>query len=173
MAKVYLSLGSNIDRERYICAALDALSEQFGDLAISSVYESEAVGFEGENFLNLVVAIESELSVPQLNQIMRGIEHDNDRSREGPKFSSRTLDIDILLYDDLVGQFDGVVLPRDEVHKNAFVLLPLRELAPAEIHPTLKRSYQDIWQAYDKKKQPLWTVDFTWRGQELSRAENS
>lgn len=169
MAKVYLSLGSNIDRERYICAALDALTEHFGELEISSVYESEAVGFEGENFLNLVVGLKSELSVAELNKIMRAIEHDNDRRRDGPKFSSRTLDIDILLYDDLVGEFSGVVLPRDEVHKNAFVLLPLSELAPDEVHPLLGKSYFDLWQGYDKKKQPLWAVSFIWRGQELNR----
>ena len=172
MATVYLSLGSNIDKERYITAALDALDGLFGSLVVSSVYESEAVGFEGENFFNLVVGLETQFSVAELNALMRDIEHQNDRSREGPKFSSRTLDIDILLYDDLVGEIDGIVLPRDEVHKNAFVLLPLKEVAPDLIHPGLNKTMAQLWDDYQKDKQLLWPVSFVWRGAELSQLES-
>ena len=121
--RVYLSLGSNIDREKNILACHDALAEHFGELIISPVYESESVGFSGDSFYNLVVGIDSALSVGELAVIMRDIETVNKRSRAGPKFGPRTLDIDILTYGDVSGVVDGVTLPRDELTENAFVLL--------------------------------------------------
>ncbi len=168
MARVYLSLGSNIDRYRYISAGLDALADRFGELLISSVYESEAVGFDGDNFLNLVVGLDTGMELGALASVLRKIEHDNDRRRDGgPRFSARTLDIDILTYDELVGCHDGVDLPRDEIVKNAFVLLPLAEIAPQSAHPQLGQSYKVLWQGYDKA-QKLWPVDFHWRGRQIS-----
>ena len=158
MARVYLSLGSNIDRERYIRAGLDALEAEFGGLTVSPVYESEAVGFDGDNFYNLVVGIETYLPVGELQRVIKAIEDDNGRVRSGPKFSPRTLDIDILTYDDCVGAVDGVALPRDEILTNAFVLLPLADVAGAELHPEVKRSYADLWSDYDKAQQALWRV---------------
>ncbi|BFM17877.1 2-amino-4-hydroxy-6-hydroxymethyldihydropteridine diphosphokinase [Maricurvus nonylphenolicus] len=171
MARVYLSLGSNIDRYRYISAALDALAQRFGELIISSVYESEAVGFEGDNFLNLVVGLDTTMELGALASLLRKIEHDNDRRRDGgPRFSARTLDIDILTYDDLLGWHDGVELPRDEILTNAFVLWPLAEVAADELHPEQKKSYGDLWQAYDRD-QLLWPVDFTWQERQISRRQ--
>ncbi|MCD8513824.1 MAG: 2-amino-4-hydroxy-6-hydroxymethyldihydropteridine diphosphokinase [Nitrincola sp.] len=167
MAEVLLSLGSNQDRERYILAALDALFAAFGDLQLSSVYESEAVGFKGSPFYNMVVGIHTDLTVAQLSVCLKQIEDNNGRRRNGPKFSSRTLDIDILTYDDLVGEVDGVLLPRDEVDKNAFVLWPLAELKPDQLHPIRKRSYQQLWAEYDQQ-QKLWPVDFFWRDRQIS-----
>ncbi len=160
MATVFLSLGSNIDAENNIRACLRALRYEFGEIGLSSVYESEAVGFDGENFLNLVVKIETILSVGELSQCLRNIEDANDRGRSGPKFSARTLDVDILTYDDLVGEHDGVVLPRQEITENAFVLLPLNELAPNETHPVLEKSYNELWSSYSKR-QELWKIEFS------------
>lgn len=171
MARVYLSLGSNIDRYRYISAALDALMQRFGELIISSVYESEAVGFEGDNFLNLVVGLDTDMELGALASLLRKIEHDNDRRRDGgPRFSARTLDIDILTYDDLVGRHDGVELPRDEILTNAFVLWPLAEVAGDTLHPEQQTRYTDLWQAYDRD-QVLWPVDFTWQERQISRRQ--
>ena len=162
MATVYLSLGSNIDRERNLCAGLDALVAAFGDLRMSQVYESEAVGFDGDNFYNLVAAIETDLSVGELALQLRNIEDANGRVRSGPKFSARTLDIDILTYDDLSGEVDGVKLPRGEILKNAFVLLPFSELAPDTEHPVERKTYQQLWDDYDQVSQKLWSVIFDW-----------
>ena len=162
MATVYLSLGSNIDREKNLSAGLDALVQSFGDLRMSEVFESEAVGFDGDNFYNLVVAIETDLSVGELAMRLRDIEDDNGRLRSGPKFSARTLDIDILTYDDRTGVVDGVKLPRGEILKNAFVLLPLSELAPDTLHPLEGKTYQQLWEEYDQDSQKLWPVEFDW-----------
>ncbi|RLT94218.1 2-amino-4-hydroxy-6-hydroxymethyldihydropteridine diphosphokinase [Ketobacter sp.] len=159
MARVYLSLGSNIDRERYIRAGLAALEAAFGGLTVSPVYESEAVGFDGDPFYNLVVGIETHLGVGALQRVIKAIEDDHGRIRSGPKFSPRTLDIDILTYDDWVGEVEGVVLPRDEVLKNAFVLLPLADVAGEELHPQVQRTYADLWAEYDKSRQALWPVN--------------
>ncbi len=170
MAQIYVSIGSNQDRSRYIRASLDALRAAFGELTLSSVYESEAVGFSGDNFYNLVASFETTLSVGDLSRALKQIEDDNGRCRQGPKFSGRTLDIDILTYDQLVGDIDGVQLPRDEITKNAFVLLPLAEIAADVKHPVNGESYAALWQAYDKSKQSLWSVDFSWEDQLISKA---
>lgn len=164
MAEVFLSLGSNIDRERHIRAGLDALAQLFGELQVSRVFESEAVGFDGDDFYNLVVGMHTDLPVGQLALRLRQIEDANGRLRAGPKFSARTLDIDILTYDDLTGTVDGVKLPRGEIEKNAFVLQPLAELAPDHLHPTVQRTFRQMWAAYDKSKQKLWPVAFEWPG---------
>lgn len=170
MAQVLLSLGSNIDRERYITKGLDALAELFGDLGLSSVYESESVGFNGSPFYNMVVAIQTELSVAELSRKLKQIEDENGRQRNGPRFCSRTLDIDILTYDDQVGEVDGVSLPRDEVDKNAFVLWPLAELMPDHYHPVRNLTYAGLWASYDQD-QKLWPVNFIWQGQQISYAK--
>ena len=162
MATVYLSLGSNIDREKNLSAGLDALVKAFGDLRMSEVFESEAVGFDGDNFYNLVAAIETDLSVGELAMRLRDIEDENGRVRSGPKFSARTLDIDILTYGDHTGVIDGVKLPRSEILKNAFVLLPLSELAPDTVHPLEGKTYQQLWEEYDQDSQKLWPVEFDW-----------
>lgn len=171
-AQVYLSLGSNIDRDRHILAALDALTDQFGELQISSVYESEAVGFVGDNFYNLVVGFGTELSVGELSGYLKALEYRHGRQPDCARFSSRTLDIDILTYADLTGRVDGVTLPRGEILENAFVLWPLAELASAVRHPLLGICYGTLWRnysdRYDRRGQLLWPVSFHWRGNELS-----
>lgn len=168
--RVYLSLGSNINRHQHIHAGLDALFEHFGKLQISPVYESKSVGFDGSNFFNLVVGIETDLSIPALSDVLKKIEDANGRLRNGPKFSSRTLDIDILTYGDFVGVDHDITLPRAEITQNAFVLLPLTDLAAHQLHPQLGKTYAELWRAYDKTSQALWPVEFIWRGASVSQA---
>lgn len=168
-ARVYISIGSNIDRQQHIASALDALAEWFGDLIVSPVYESEAVGFTGSPFYNLVVGVDTPLTVGELSRRFKQLEAENGRRREAPKFSARTLDLDILTYDDTVGEVDGVELPRGEILKNAFVLWPLAEVAPDTLHPRCGKSYRQLWQDY-ASDQKLWPVDFTWQGRVISRS---
>lgn len=160
MPRVYLSLGSNIDRDHHIRTAVAELEQRYGMLLISPVYESEAVGFDGDNFFNLVVGLDTDLPVGKLSDELHAIEAAHGRDRKGPKFSARTLDIDILTYGNACGEIDGIHLPRDEILKNAFVLLPLSDIAGSDKHPETVRSYQDHWDAYDKQKQKLWQVAF-------------
>ncbi len=169
MVQIYLSLGSNVERHKHMSAGLDALAALCGELQISSVYESKSVGFEGSNFFNLVVGAQTSLSIGELSDTLKKIEDANGRKRAGPKFSPRTLDIDILTYGDFVGEESGVSLPRAEITQNAFVLLPLAEIAPAQRHPHWQQTYADLWLAYDKNSQQLWSIDFSWRGQLISR----
>lgn len=170
MAQVYLSLGSNIDPHHYIVAGLDALTVQFGELAISPVYESVPVGFDGDNFLNLVVGIRTSLPVGELSQQLKQIEDAYGRDRTGSRFTGITLDIDILTYGDCIGVIDGVTLPRGEVLRNAFVLLPLSELAPAARHAQTGQTFAALWRNYHSDQQ-LWRTNFVWRGQLISRSE--
>lgn len=166
--RVFLGLGSNQKPEFHIARALDALWQSFGELKISPVYESAAVGFSGANFLNLVVEIETPLAVKDLLQTLRAIENDNGRDRSAPRFSGRTLDIDILLYGNVVGEVDGVTLPREEILTNAFVLQPLADLAPDLLHPKINQLMADLWRDYDKNQQQLWRSDFVWRPSRVS-----
>lgn len=160
MPRVYLGLGSNIEREAHIRAALRALADAFGLLLVSPVYESESVGFAGSNFYNLVVGIDTELPVGELSALLHRIEDTNGRVRSGPKFSPRTLDIDILTYGNACGEIDGVQLPRDEILRNAFVLRPLADIAPNDRHPETVRPFIEHWEAYDQSRQKLWSIDF-------------
>lgn len=160
MPRVYLSVGSNIEREKNIRAALHDLKNHYGTLLVSPVYESEAVGFSGAAFFNLVVGIDTEKTVATLAAELRAIEEAHGRERQGPKFSSRTLDIDILTHGNACGDISGVKLPRDEILKNAFVLQPLADIAAGDKHPETGEAYSAHWAAYDKNTQKLWPVDF-------------
>lgn len=160
MAKIYISLGSNINREANTREGIKALRDCFGELELSSVYESDAVGFEGDAFFNMVIACETDLDVHSANRKLREIEDAHGRDRSGPKFSSRTLDLDLLLYDDVVLDESSLKLPRDEILHNAFVLWPLSEIAPSRKHPENKKTYDELWRDFDKQKENLRPIEF-------------
>ena len=170
MATVFLGLGSNIQRERYIGVGLDALVAMFGEIRTSSVYDGDAIGFAGNPFLNLVARVETDVPVSTLAQRLRQLEYMHGRPANAPRNSPRQLDIDILTYDDRVGVVDGVILPRPEILTNAFVLRPLAELAPQRLHPAEGKSYASLWADYDHQAQRLRAVEFSWRGRDLPLA---
>jgi 2-amino-4-hydroxy-6-hydroxymethyldihydropteridine diphosphokinase len=151
----WISVGSNVERERSICGAIADLRAVFGPLVISPVYETAAVGFQGEPFLNLVVGINTDWPVRRINQTLRSIEDAHGRERGPDKFAPRTLDLDLLTWGDGVGLIDDYELPRDEILKYAFVLAPLADVASAEHHPTVGRSYGELWQEMARSKAPL------------------
>ncbi len=146
MPRVWVSVGSNIDRENNIRGALGELRHNVGELVVSPVYETAAVGFFGDAFFNLVVGFDTELSPTELHHLMHEIEAHHGRERSGPKFSSRTLDLDLLTYGDAVTNEGGKALPRDEITRYAFVLAPLVDVAGDEIHPELGESYRSLWE---------------------------
>lgn len=172
MALVTVSIGSNIERDRHVRTCLDALAETFGDLAVSRVFESEPVGFEdGRNFYNLVAAFDSDWSVGELQAWCKRLEFANGRRKDSPKFSPRTLDIDLLTVGELTGEHDGVALPRDEIHHHAFVLQPMAELLPEVRHPESGETYAARWASFEAGDQRLWAVEFRWAGRLISRAD--
>lgn len=159
MNTAYLGLGSNSNPLRHIKLAIEWLDQEFSQLALSPVYRSAAVGFEGEDFINLVARIETDISVDELKQRLIEIEDANGRLRDVPKFSDRTLDIDILLFNNLVSDSPDMVLPREEILLYAHVLRPLAELAPKLLHPRTGKTMQDIWKNFSAKRDYLQLVN--------------
>lgn len=150
MPWIWVSAGSNMDRESNIRAGIRALSEEFGELQLSPVYETEAVGFAGDAFLNMVLGFHTDLPLQDVRGVLREIEHVQGRIRDGQKFGSRTLDLDILTYGDLVDRNQDI--PRAEIMRYAFVLGPLADVAPEHVHPELGKTYARLWQEFSDAK---------------------
>ena len=159
MTQVYISIGSNQQPRKHVAMALDAINALFSPVESSHVYESVAVGFEGDNFFNLVVGFDTELSLTDLDKVLNQIEQDCGRKRGSERFTSRTIDLDLLLYGDLVRHDDHWDIPRGEITLYAFVLKPLAELVPDSLHPELGLSFSQLWQQGDFSDQDLWVVE--------------
>ncbi len=140
--KVYVGIGSNINQVIHIKACIKALYKEFTDLELSPTYESSSMGFVGPNFYNLVAAFCTKYDVIKLKKILNIIERENGRSLGEVKYSSRTLDIDILYYDHLVDAQKNI--PRSEIVKFDFVLRPLHDLCPAHIHPITQKTHHTM-----------------------------
>ena len=169
MNRVYLGLGSNAAREYHLQRGLDALCELGADLRVSPVFESDAVGMLGKRFYNLVAVLDTQLTLADLNAALKAIEAACGR-RETSVPGRITLDIDILCYGELVGVHAGVVLPRPEVLRNAFVLWPLALLAPDVRLPGTELSHAQHWAQWQGGQQ-LWAVPFVWQDRVLTPPE--
>lgn len=156
MAQVFIGIGSSINREENILQGIRLLKEYFGEITLSSVFESEAVGFQGGNFYNLVAELHSELVIEELIYILKKIEVQLGRPEKAIKYAPRTLDLDLLLYDQKIDTTRDI--PRAEILENAFVLQPLAELAPNLLHPIIALSYHELWTQYPSDKQKLWKI---------------
>jgi len=161
MATVYLGLGSNVAPEANLALAMRELQRRFGDVEASPVYRSAAVGFEGDDFLNLVVRFESDMTPDAICQEIELIHNLSGRERGGEKWVSRPLDIDLLLYNDLVRDERPVRVPRSDILEYAFVLRPMADLAPDLRHPVSGRTMIDLWRSFDGAHQPLRRVNLS------------
>ncbi|OOV91787.1 MULTISPECIES: 2-amino-4-hydroxy-6-hydroxymethyldihydropteridine diphosphokinase [unclassified Pseudomonas] len=165
LTQVFLGLGSNIERETHLQAGLEALAAFLQDMRCSAVFESQPVGIKSGPFFNLVVSAFTDLPLNELDRRLKFIEADN--GRYAPDRIGLPLDIDVLLYGDLVGNFDGLILPRAEILKNAFVLWPLSLMAPERLHPVAGQSLGTLWRE-SQINQVLAPVAFEWRGVQLT-----
>jgi 2-amino-4-hydroxy-6-hydroxymethyldihydropteridine diphosphokinase len=160
MTRVYVGIGSNVDRDRHIRAGVQMLENGFGKLLLSSVYESPAYGFLGDNFYNLVAGFDTTLDLPELAERLRDIEYACGRRRLEGRFLPRTLDLDLLLYGNLIRHDDKFDLPRADIVQYAFVLCSMAEIAAADKHPELGRTYAGLWRDFSGDKRQLWPVRF-------------
>lgn len=167
LTRVFLGLGSNVEREKHLCAGLDALAGFLQDMNCSAVFESQPVGIKSGPFFNLVVSAKTDLPLAELSRRLKLIEADNGRYALDRK--GLPLDIDVLFYGDLEGNFDGLVLPRAEILKNAFVLWPLSLIAPDKVHPGVGKTLAQMW-AGAQIDQVLAPAAFEWRGEQLTPA---
>lgn len=161
MVEVHIGIGSNIDPELNFSLAYDSLRKVFSNIEFSRTFKSAAIGFIGDDFYNSVakfsIANQNQNSLNLLantQQELKAIERQLGRTKEGEKFSARVIDIDILLFGDLVCD-EPIELPRGEILENAYVLWPISELSPKLLHPIAKQSYGALWRCFDKQSQQL------------------
>lgn len=159
MAKVFLGLGSNIDAKNNLHAGLERLQADYTLIKESPWYQSPAYGFDGADFINLAVEIvvDDFVAPEQLAQQLKQLEYDFGRAPTAVKYSSRVLDIDILLFDDQAGQFGQIQLPREDIWLYAFVLRPLLDIYPQGVCPLKKCPLHYYWSQISA--QPLQLVE--------------
>ncbi|SIO41389.1 2-amino-4-hydroxy-6-hydroxymethyldihydropteridine diphosphokinase [Salinivibrio sp. ES.052] len=157
MTQALLSIGSNIERDDHIKAAVQALRQLDPGCRFSRIFEAEPVGFEGANFYNLIAEIHTPLALHDFWQTIRDIESRHGRQRNDAKCQDRTIDIDLLTFGTHC-QPKGPMLPRNDIYKFAFTLWPLAELCPDQAIPGDGRTFSQLWQAFDQD-QPLWPIE--------------
>lgn len=159
MSIAYLGIGSNVDARANIASGIKALGETFGEVQLSPVYRAPAVGFEGSDFINLVARIETVMGPLDLKNFLHALEDQHGRTRNVAKFSDRTLDVDILLYDDLYLISPELEIPRDEILTAAHVLKPLSDLAPDLLHPVGRRTIRELWEDFPRQDAHLTPIE--------------
>ncbi len=162
MAVVFLGIGSNESPEKNLRLAVKELRSRYGELTLSPVYQSDAVGFDGADFLNLVARLQTEDSPLAICDEIELIHNLAGRIRGSDRWESRPLDIDLLLYNDLINDQRPVHVPRDDVLQYSFVLRPLAEIAPDQVHPVTGKTYLEHWQVFDAASHPLEEMNVVW-----------
>ena len=158
MARVYLGLGSNINAEDNLRLGIAELRSRYSSVDLSRVYQSAALGFEGDDFLNMVVGLTTDAGLHEIHEQIEEIHALSGRQRGAARFTSRPLDIDLLMYDDIVSAEPGLRLPRQDILEHSFVLRPFAELAPDLVHPETGRSLAAHWQDFDATRHPVTPV---------------
>ncbi len=169
---VFVAAGSNVEAPSNLALALVALEREFGVLDVSHAYRNAAVGFEGPDFINLVVGFRTRLDVRQVLERLRSIESLCGRPPSAPKWAPRPMDLDILLYGDLLCEEAGLTLPRPDLSRRAYMLGPLAEIAPGFVHPTAGKTIGELWAEFDREAHPLQRVELIRARADGSRTEN-
>jgi 2-amino-4-hydroxy-6-hydroxymethyldihydropteridine diphosphokinase len=155
MADAYVAAGSNVRPRASLTEALRLLSRDFPGLAASRAYSNPAIGFQGDDFINLVVRFPADLPTETLLERLKSVERACGREPGATKWGPRTLDLDLLLHGDVVGRVAGKVLPHPDLLTRAWVLGPLAELAPALVHPVTGERMDALWRQFDQRAHPL------------------
>jgi 2-amino-4-hydroxy-6-hydroxymethyldihydropteridine diphosphokinase len=150
---VVLSLGSNIDREKNIRFACKKISERFGEMEMSPIYETDSIGFAGPSFFNFILGIFTTEPILEIREFLRGIETAAGRIRGKKEFDNRILDIDVVLFGDYNLRPEGLNIPRDEIEKYAYILKPLSDLYPSLKHPISGKAFKQMWLEFDHTQQ--------------------
>ncbi|TAK54647.1 MAG: 2-amino-4-hydroxy-6-hydroxymethyldihydropteridine diphosphokinase [Gammaproteobacteria bacterium] len=156
--EVYVAAGSNVRPRTQLRRALAALAANWPGLRISRAFANSAFGFEGADFINLAAGFATDESPERVLERLRAVEAACDRPRDAPKWAPRTLDLDLLLYGDLVGQLPGATLPRPDLLRRAYMLGPLADIAPDLCHPVAGETIAALWQRFDRGAHPLHEV---------------
>ena len=155
MNEVYVALGSNIDPNARLQSAARLLKSHFPNARFSRCYRNAAVGFEGDDFINAVVAFSTDLPVTDLLRVLHAIEEQCGRGRADSRWGPRAMDLDLLLYGDEIGEGPGYVLPRRDMLRRAYMLGPLAELAPDVSHPVARETIGALWRTFPQAEHPL------------------
>lgn len=159
MAQVFVAAGSNVAPCEHMSLATREIKRAFPDVRFSPWYQNRAAGFKGADFINLVAAFTTGLGVEALLVRLREIEALCGRPRDAPRWAPRSMDLDVLLYGDLVCERPNLVLPRPDLLLRAYMLGPLADLAPDLVHPTAGVSIGELWRRFDQASHPLELAD--------------
>jgi len=157
--EVYVAAGSNVEPERNLALASRELCREFPDVRFSPWYRNQAVGFEGDDFINFVAGFTTDLPIEVVLPRLHAIETLCGRPRGAPRWAPRSMDLDMLLYGDLIRDEPKLKLPRPDLMKRAFMLGPLADLAPELVHPILKATIGELWARFDRAAHPLIRIE--------------
>ena len=161
MSEVYVAAGSNVDPERHLRIAAKEIARVFPGARFSGAYRNAAVGFEGEDFINFVVGFSTELPVEAVVAELQRIEAMCGRERNAPKWAPRSMDLDILLFGDMVCDEPGLVLPRPDLLRRAYMLGPMADVGGEVVHPLEHRTISDLWEKFDRDAHPLTKIELS------------
>ena len=153
--KAYVSAGSNIEPAKHLRMACAALADAYGPLTTSSVYRNPAVGFDGDDFLNMVIGFNTCATPQSINDFLQQVHDRAGRPRNSAGFVSRAIDLDLLLYGEQIIETDELRVPREDINRYGFVLGPLAEIAPDLRHPANGHTMAELWDAFDRDEHPL------------------
>ena len=163
--RAYVAAGSNVEPLRNLRIALDELARSHPTLRVSPAYRNPAAGFEGDDFVNLVIELDAPGTVHELLRELHAIEARCGRPRPAPKWAPRSMDLDVLLFGECVVDEPGLELPRPDLVRRAYMLKPMTDLAPHLRHPTLGATMAELWRGFDAAAHPLMRVDLGWHRQ--------
>ena len=159
MPQVYVAIGSNVDAAMRMQQVAAAIRARFADARFSACYRNPAFGFAGEDFLNAVVGFSTALPIESLLQQLRQIEMACGRGAADPKWGPRAMDLDLLLYDAVIGSGAGYTLPRRDLQQRVYMLGPLAELAANEPLPATGQTIGEVWAAYPQAQHVMIRTD--------------